>query len=403
MDDHATRLVRTREVLKMLLCLLVACCIWAPGMHLFFKWRASGYRPAAGISTPAREVAAAQTEIWSNPKLRVSELRSLRAINPEWDFMGRTYLVLSLANMALRDESYRRSACASIDAVLEDTLRHERQQGFRYFLLSYGCHGGWTIKPGRSIFVDGEIALMLAARRMAEEKPAYKPLLQERVNRMIKQMTAGPLLSAESYPDECWIFCNTIALAAIRMADVLDGTDHSAFLSNWVRTAKAKLIDHKTGLLISAFSVYGEPAACGSGGEGSSIWMACHMLQIIDPTFAKQQYRLARKALGTGALGFGFAREWPRNSSGGQDIDSGPMALDVSPSSTALAAVAAGAFDDEKYLNSIFASIELGALPASHGGRLRYCLSNRVGDAVLLYAMTEGPLWNAVRTRSHQW
>jgi hypothetical protein len=131
--------------------------------------------------------------------------------------------------------------------------------------------------------------------------------------------------------------------------------------------------------------------------------MACNMLQIVDAQFARQQYRLAKKALSADVLGFGYAREWPRGEKVSLDIDSGPIAplLDISPSSTGLAAIGAAAFDDEDYFKGIFSSIEIGALPVSHNGQLRYCASNQVGDAVLLYAMTEGPLWNAVLARNH--
>ncbi|MCE5323236.1 hypothetical protein LLG46_07965 [bacterium] len=327
----------------------------------------------------------------------------MRAANPEWDFMSRTYTVLSLANMALRDPSYKRTACKVMDTIIDDTLRLERKHSFYYFMLPYGREGHWTVNPPRSIFVDGEIAMMLASRRMVEEKPAYKPLLQNRISNMTVQMSKSPVLSAESYPNECWLFCNTIALASIRMADVLDGTDHSEFLASWLRLAKAKLIDRKTGILISAFSVNGQPAECGFGAEGSSIWMACNMLQIVDDDFAHQQYRLAKKALSANVLRFGYAREWPRGNNGSLDIDSGPIAplLNISPSSTGLAAIGAAAFDDDDYFRGIFASIEIGALPVKHDGQLRYCASNQVGDAVILYAMTEGPLWNAVLARLH--
>lgn len=396
---------KRRQALRVCIALLIALCLWTPSAHYFFSRPVSTYRPPRKISPAARELAAAQTDIWSHPGIRAAELRSIRAVNPEWDFMNRTYLVLSLANMAMRDPSYRKSACRTMDAILEDTLQHEREGTLYYFLLSYAREGCWKRLPPQSIFVDGEIALMLAARRMVEEKPDYKPLLQSRVRRMISQMKASPVLCAESYPDECWMFCNTIALAAIRISDVLDGTDHSAFISSWLHTAKAKLIDPKTGVLISAFSVDGVPAECGSGAEGSSIWMVSHMLQIIDPRFAEQQYKLARKALSAQAIGFAYAREWAPGAKGSLDIDSGPIAplLNISPSSTALALVAAAAFDDKQYFRGLMTSLDTGALPETKGGKLRYCASNRLGDAVILYAMTEGPLWNAVCSRIHRW
>ena len=58
---------------------------------------------------------------------------------------------------------------------------------------------------------------------------------------------------------------------------------------------------------------------------------------------------------------------------------------------------AAAASDDVEYLSSLLASLEIAGFPSERDGRLRYQASNQVGDAVLLYAMTEGPLWGLVR------
>ncbi len=404
MKPTTKRFYRRREALRTFIALVAAFCIWAPCVHRLFERPVANYRPAGGNSVHAQELADAQVAIWLKPSLQTAELGKLRKINPEWDFMSRTYFVLSMANMALRDDSYRTTACRAMDAVIEDTLKHEQQGGCEYFLLPYGHREGWMAERRGSVFVDGEIALMLASRRMVEEKLAYKPLLQHRVRKMVAQMSESPVLCAESYPNECWIFCNSIAIASIRMADALDGTDHSKFVSSWLRLAKSKLIEPKTGLLISAFSFDGSPAVCGAGGEGSSIWMVSHMLQVVDPEFALKQYRLARKALSVRTLGFSYALEWPKGSDAGLDIDSGPIAplLNVSPSSTALAAVAAAAFDDDDYFRGILASIQFGGMPVRRNGGLTYKASNLVGDAVLLYAMTEGPLWNAVHERTQQ-
>jgi hypothetical protein len=312
--------------------------------------------------------------------------------------MSRTYFVLALANMALRDETYTPQALEIMDAILDNTLEIEREQGFKHFLLGYGSTGNWKMQPPRSLFVDGEIALMLAARRVVGERREYQPLLSERIDRMVAQMRRSPVLCGESYPDECWIFCNTVALAAIRMADALDGSDHSEFLKSWIETAKRELLDPSTGLLISTFAVDGAPSPAGPGPEGSSIWMACHMLQVVDPNFAIDQYQRAKKELGGTVLGFGFSREWPRAVPGTPDIDSGPVVpgLGASASASGLAILAAAAFDDTRYYAQLVTSLNFAGFPDEAGGQLQYKASNPVGDAVMLYAMLEGPLWDYV-------
>ena len=213
---------------------------------------------------------------------------------------------------------------------------------------------------------------------------------------MTRQMEAGPVLCGESYPDECWMFCNTVALAALRMADVLEGTDHSAFCRQWVAMAKRKLVHAPSGLLVSSFSLRGDVM---DGPEGSSIWMVAHCLELVDEGFARDQYGRARKELGRTLLGFGYAREWPVTWRGPMDIDSGPVipGIEASPGASGLAVLAASSFGDREFLSSLITSLEAFGFPHQRNGELKYCASNQVGDAVLLYAMVQGPLWQKVK------
>jgi len=320
----------------------------------------------------------------------------MRVRNAEWDFMGRSFLVWSFANMGLRDPASKATALGVMDRIIDETLRLERDQGVYHFLLPYAHDGEFAANPPRSLFLDGEIALVLASRRMLEEKAIYKPLLAERVSTMVERMKQSPVLSAESYPNECWTFCNTVALASIRVADCLDGTDHSEFLRDWVSTAKTKLVDPKTGLLVSMYTPSGRHLY---GPEGSTIWMASHCLQIVDGGFAAEQYARARRELGRTFLGFGYAREWPASWPGEQDVDSGPVVplLGISAGSSGLAFVGASAFGDGDFLSSLRASLDFAGFPSVEQGGLRYCASNQVGDAVLLYATVLGPMWDRAK------
>jgi hypothetical protein len=66
-----------------------------------------------------------------------------------------------------------------------------------------------------------------------------------------------------------------VALAAFKVADRLDGTDHSALCQTWIAIAKEKLVHKATGLLVSSYQVDGTPL---DGPEGSTIWMVVHYL-----------------------------------------------------------------------------------------------------------------------------
>jgi hypothetical protein len=378
--------------------LFLAAALWLPALHLFFAVDVERYRSAETVAPEALAMAAHHLALWSDPALMEREVKRMRASNAEWDFMGRTYLVLAFANMALREPSQKEPLLTAMDRIIQETLSREKGGGIYYFLMDYAKDGNFREK-GRSLFQDGEIALMLGARRFVSEKEEYKALMAQRTKQVFASMSKGPLLCGESYPNECWTFCNVIGLVALRMADALDGTDHRDFIGRWLQTARAKLIHDETGLLVSSFSLDGYRQ---DGPEGSSIWMIAHGLQVLDPEFAVDQYRRAKAELAGSFLGFGYAREWPESWKGPMDIDSGPIVplLEISAGSSGLAILGASAFADEEYLGRLLSSLEFGGFPMKDKGRMWYAASNQVGDAVLLYALVQGPLWREVESRA---
>jgi hypothetical protein len=374
----------------------LAAAIWLPSVHFFFNRTLLEPPDTVGVTRQTRELAARQLDLWTNPQSRDREVSRMRKSCEEWDFMGRSFLVWSLGELALRDENRRSQCLAVMDQIIDETLATEAREGVYFFLLPYGRAKPFVQQPARSQFLDGEIALMLAVRRLVEEKPSYKPLLRERVLLMEERMRRSPVLSAESYPDECWTFCNTIALAAMKLADRLEGTDHSQLARDWVKVAREKLVDRTTGLLVSSYRLDGTHK---DGPEGSSIWMAAHCLKLVDEEFATDQYRRARREIGRTMFGFGYAREWPASWQAPMDVDSGPIVpiVGASAGSSGLALVGASSFGDLDFLDSLRTTLEFAAFPVRGQGRLKYCASNQLGDAVMLYANVLGPLWKQAK------
>ena len=392
---------RLRQIALGLAALVVAAIVWIPSIRFFVRPSVDAHFRPQGIPPAADALAERHLRLWLDPAARAVELQRMRASNAEWDFMGRTYLVLALANMSLREPARQSQYLPVIDAILDETLRLEREKGMCFFLMDYARLQEYRVQPERSLFVDSEIALMLAARCLVADRPDYRPLLAARVEAMIAAMRRSPVLLAESYPDECWMFDHAMALAAIRAADALDGADHRAFLREWLDSARKKLTDKTTGILSSSFGLQGEPC---DGPEGSSIWMIAHCLQVVDLQFATDQYARARKELGRTVCGFAYAREWPESWRGPMDIDSGPIipGLQISAGSSGLAFVGASAFGDRGYQRDLLRTLYLAAFPVRRRGELKFCASNQVGDAVLLYSMVLGPLWHEIERRSPQ-
>jgi hypothetical protein len=385
-----------KNLLRSALCLLIAAIIWLPCVHFFFKPSSSDLPSptALDISPLAQSLANRQLAFWRDPALRRLELDRMRATNAEWDFMGRTYFVLALANISLRDPATQAQNLPIIDAIIDETLHLESQEGMYHYLMWYARTKPFVEQPPRSLFVDSEIALMLAARRMVQEKSEYKALLWARLNACMERIEKSPVMLAESYPDECWAFDHCSALAALKLADILDNQDHSAFSKRWIASAKSHLLHPATGLLNSFATTQGK---IGDGPEGTSLWMAAHCLQIVDPDFARDQYTRASKTFDRGALGFAWASEWPPGAPRADDIDSGPTIpiLNLSTGSSGLAILAAASFNDQPKLTRLLTTLNLGGFPRYNASdqSLAYAASNQVGDAVLLYALVQGPLW----------
>ena len=379
-----------------LLAFLLAWAIWLPCLHFFFRKPLSDFYRENGISPKARQLAARHLQLWTDPELRQAELKKMRSSNAEWDFMGRSFLVWSLANMGLREPQMKTQYLAVIDQIIQETVRIEQKDGIYAFLMSYAKDRPYMVKPARSLFIDGEIALMMGARRMLQEEPAYKQPMTERLKLIEQRWRANPIMAAESYPDECWTFDHAVALAAFKVADRLDGTDHSDLCRRWITIAKEKLVHKETGLLVSSFETDGTPL---DGPEGSTIWMVVHCLSVVDEPFARDQYQRARKELGRIVLGFGYGTEWPASWQGPRDIDSGMVipVFEVSAGSSGMAFMAASTFHDWNFLQALNATLDMAAFPSHKGGQLKYCASNQVGDAALLYASVLGPLWERTR------
>lgn len=394
---------------KLLLCpvfrgitaLFFASAIWLSVVARFYDQPVANYIAVDKNAALARSIAARHIQFWTDPQLRQLELEKMRSRNAEWDFMARCFFVWSLSNMGLRDPEMKPVVLPVMDSIIDETIRLEKEHGIHFFLMPYGKYTEFKMQPPRSIFIDGEIGLMLGLRRLLEEKEEYRVLHRERIDIMLERMQKGQVLCAESYPDECWLFCNSIGLAAIKVGDYLDNTDNSEFFARWLKSARENLIDKETGILVSAFDLSGKSVS--DGPEGSTIWLVAHCLQLIDPEFAREQYFKARQQLRSGFLGFGYAYEWP-GGKGHDDVDSGPIIpiINLSAGSTGLAFLGAASFDDHEYLTELYRSLEMGAFPVQTEHGIRYCASNAVGDAVLLYSITQGPAWQKIMSGRQQ-
>jgi len=174
--------------------------------------------------------------VWDDPARAEAAHAKLREVNPEWDLISRTFLGYSLANIALKDATQRERALRRLDLVIHETVHVP----WREFLLGSGHERPFVRAPARSVMVDGEVSLMIGLRRLVQDAPnyVYRQKRRELVRNCIEAIEANPMLVAECYPDECWLWCNPLALRSVKVFDILENEDHSDLFERWPKTAR---------------------------------------------------------------------------------------------------------------------------------------------------------------------
>ncbi len=322
---------------------------------------------------------------------------AMRSLNPEYDFMSRTFLVMALADEALADPHTKVENLALMDTIIARTLEMEDRQGQSHWLLSYWRPEG-TVGTGRSLFVDGEILVMVTARRLvADDRPELRAETTRRSEQVRANLGSGGLPGlAESYANEGWLFCHAMALLGLRAEEVLDGVNNQDLFATFARTARDRLTDPRgSGMLVSSFTMDGSPD---DGAEGSSIWFVASALHVVLPDLAREQYRHARHELGRSVLGLGYSREWPAHQSYVQDVDSGPLIpiLEASTSASGFALAAARVHGDTRWTRQLDDALGAAEALLRVSPALTEWAGNPVADAVIVWGQGVGPMFRVL-------
>src|SRR5262245_19025219 len=103
MTDRRRRLVA-------LAVLAATTAAWLPALHLFYA------PPPPGAEAP--QLIERHLALWRDPAARAREIERMRATNAEWDFMGRSFVAWSLANLALAEPARRDEALSAVDRII---------------------------------------------------------------------------------------------------------------------------------------------------------------------------------------------------------------------------------------------------------------------------------------------
>ena len=238
----------------------------------------------------------------------------------------------------------------------------------------------------------GHLALILEANRLLGGRDADLAALEPKViAALADKLRAAPDALLPTYPNETYVADNSVALAAIALADVgrgahasgdaRHGGPHAALIESTLATWRKTLLDAETGVFV--FGPGDRRKARASGAALTAM-----MLAYVDEPLALGQGKALFAHFDTHVLGLFDALCENVGCSGAGDVDSGPLVFGASPSATGFALALAKRSRDAARLGDDLATAEWAGLGFSLGGKRRYVLAPLVGDAVVLAAMS---------------
>ena len=189
-----------------------------------------------------------------------------------------------------------------------------------------------------------------------------------------------------TYRNLWWITDNLPALSALARYDRLFHQDLSKVKTRFLRSTRAYYLD-ANGLIAS----YIDPPAHRilQGARGVEMGYALHFLRDVDPQFAREQFKAARREFLRSAFGFAALREFPEGVKAAPDVDSGGILFNFGAAAGGFGIGAAAVMGDEAMAERLLRSSAWLGMPTLNDNELCYQSMPPVGQAVILFGKTE--------------
>jgi len=231
----------------------------------------------------------------------------------------------------------------------------------------------------------------------------YEDLLRSQVESLASEIDASPYGLLDDYPGQCYPVDVLPAIAAIRRADAVLGSDHSEFAARAIRGFQGSRLDPDTGLpayIVDSKTGRAIDSARGVGMSFMLIWAA-----ELWPETARQWYDKYEEHFWQQGRWFAGFREYPKGIDVGRfafnDVDAGPVIGGYGVAACAFGVGAARVMGRPDHTYPLAAQAIVAAWPLPDGTMLGpRILSNfsdapYLGETALLFALTRRPVEEA--------
>ncbi len=226
----------------------------------------------------------------------------------------------------------------------------------------------------------------------------YRDLLAGQVESLAAELDRSPHGLLDDYPGQCYPIDILPAIAAIRRADAVLGTDHARFAAQAVRGFQGARLDPRTQLpayVANAVTGDGSGSARGVGIASELIWAP-----EVWPETARAWYPAFEKHFWRESAFLAGVREYPAGSGApdwSAEVDAGPVLAGYGTTASAFAIGAARANGRFDQAGALAAEALVAGWPLPDGtllgARVLSSVSDApfVGESILLFVLTRQP------------
>jgi hypothetical protein len=268
-------------------------------------------------------------------------------------------------------------------------------------------HAGWVKQHWGDSYLEREnlfyrmllISALTSYQRLLDDKK-YEELLRWQVESLAEELDESPYGLLDDYPGQCYPVDIVPAIAAIRRADAVLGTDHSEFVARAIRGFQDERLDQHTGLpayVVDSKRGRAEDSARGVGLSFMLIWAPQLWPETAEDWYAKYEAQFWQE----GPVFAGF-REFPRGTDVGwfnmSDVDAGPIIGGYGVAASAFGVGAARTMGQMDHARKLTAEALVASWPLPDGTLLMPRVLSMISDApylgesATLLALTRRPM-----------
>ncbi len=327
-------------------------------------------------------------------RLKAGEGADMQRIFPEGWFFSHALYGFAWVNVGLQTGDAKLKARAAAEArwVLE---RMNTPEARAPFMADTQVKNGVFYLGWKNRLLGGLLRLLSVEQRFPSEVNAFHMQSEQ----LADAFRSTPTFHLDAYPGMAWPCDNVMALASLKLHDVLYGSKYQEIIDGWVAFTRPHL-DPASGMIVHRIDGH-TGAMLGAARASSQVYIHA-LLPELCPDLAREQYAKFRSLFVADWLGFLPVREYPRGISGRGDVDTGPLIFGISPSATTVSIAAARANGDYELSERNVILSETVGFPWTSGDEKCFGFGKIVvADAFLAWGKTLVP-WSGVPATEFQ-